>query len=451
VFLSIATQSAAQSTLPPANLPAELKTLVRIKEKMRYSLEELPNYTCLQRIERTRLSAKARERLEERMRKQTREGRASTTLPLDSTDTVQVEVAFVDGKELYAWPGAERFEDRPLQDIVGFGSLSTGDFAVNARNLFVHNAARLDFAGEEQIEGRRVVRYDYSISLFMSGYSLFDGAHNAKVPHTGSIWADAETADLVRIESRAEDVPPPLTIASAVTQVDYASVRIGDASFLLPSFARMVMRFRRGAEHINQVRFLNYRAFGAESQLSFGEETGSPAGIESSLKFEEFQMPAGISLPVRLASEISSERAAVGDRIEATLESAIQQDGALLAPKGSRLLGRIRRLERYADPENYFLLALEFQELRTPNRRAHLQVELVEVAAFHGLVDTFGGQSVVRTEQSGALAGARLERTTIRTYANAALPGTGELYIQAKRFRIQPGLHMVWRTQSPKR
>jgi hypothetical protein len=44
--------------------------------------------------------------------------------------------------------------------------------------------------------------------------------------------------------------------------------------------------------------------------------------------------------------------------------------------------------------------------------------------------------------------GGRLERTTVQSYSNAPLPGTGELYIQAKRFRIRPGLRMVWKTQA---
>lgn len=206
------------------------------------------------------------------------------------------------------------------------------------------------------------------------------------------------------------------------------------------------MRFRAGAEHVNQVEFLHCREFGAESLLSFGEETRSPTSIELSLTLGEFQLPAGISLALRLDTEINSERAVVGDRIEATLESAIRKDGELLAPKGSRLLGRIRRLERFADPENYFIIALEFQELRTPNQRALVQVELVHVTKFSGLVEGFGGESVVRTEQSGGLSGLRVERTTVKSYSNAPLPGTGELYIQAEQFQIRPGLRMVWRT-----
>ena len=443
---SLPIDSAAQSALPQPSLPAELKMLVRIREKMRKNLEELPNYTCLQRIERTRLSAKARQRLEERIQQQKTEGRVAATSPLDSTDTVQVEVAFVDGKELYSWPGADRFEERGLQEIVGFGTLSTGDFAVNARNLFVNSVARLDFAGEEDIAGRRVVRYDYAVSLFMSRYSVFDGRHDARVPYVGSIWADAATADLVRVEMRAEEVPPPLSIASVLTQVDYASVPLGETNLLLPSSARMVMRFRTGAENANQVEFLNCREFGAESLLSFGEETRPPTSIELSLTLGEFQLPAGISLPLRLDTEINSERAAVGDRIEATLESAIEKGGELLAPKGSRVLGRIRRLERFADPEDYFIVALELQELRTPNSRALLQAELVHVNHFPGLIDRFDGASVVRTEQSVGLQGARVEHTTVKSYSNTPLPGTGELYIQSKRFRIPAGLRMVCRT-----
>jgi hypothetical protein len=282
----------------------------------------------------------------------------------------------------------------------------------------------------------------------MSRYALFDGVHRATVPYAGSFWADAETADLVRIEVRVEDVLPPLTITSVLTRVDYVPIPLGETSFLLPGSARMVMRFLSGVESINRTEFRNCRVFTAESELSFGDESGSAAGIGFKWTREDFELPPGISLPTRLDTEIDSGHAAVGDRIEATLQSAIENDGKVLAPKGSRLVGRIRRLERFTDPEDYFVLALELHELHTPNRRAHLRAELVYVTLFKGLVDRFGGDEVVRTQQREGITGSRIVRTTAESYFITPLPGTGELYIQAKRFRIRPGLHMVWKTQA---
>ena len=66
-------------------LSPEVLLLARIKVKMAENLKGLPNYTCLQTIERS-----------------TRDAGNRRYRPLD---TVRVEVALVDGKELFAWPG----------------------------------------------------------------------------------------------------------------------------------------------------------------------------------------------------------------------------------------------------------------------------------------------------------------------------------------------------------
>lgn len=442
--ISHAGPAAAQSALPKVELPPELRTLVRIKQKVRRSLDELPNYTCLQRIERTRLNAEAGRRAKEKIKRRGRTGRESVYLPLDSIDALEVEVALVDGKELYSWPGADGFEDRPLSEIVGFGMVGTGDFANHVRALFVNGVARLDYAGEEVIDARRTLRYDYQVSLFMSRYSVSDGANQATVPYAGSIWADAETADLVRVEVRTEDVPPPLNIASTVTQVDYTSVPLGDSDFLLPASARLVTNFRAGGSNANTTEFRNCREFGAESLLSFDDD--STAGMDSSLTLQQFELPTRISLTVRLDAGINSESSVAGDRVEATLASDVRRDGELLAPKGSLLIGRIRRLERFTDPRNHFIVGLEFTELRTPTRRARIRTELAHVTQFGGLVEQFGEERKSYSKQGGGLAGDGLERTTIESYSMEPLPGTSEIYVRANRLRIPAGLRMVWRT-----
>ncbi|MEX2300317.1 MAG: hypothetical protein WD733_05240 [Bryobacterales bacterium] len=417
--------------------------LVRIREKVRASLNELPNYTCRQRIERTRLSGEANR--QRGRRRQNSVGRESIYAPLDSTDALEVEVALVDGKELYSWPGADGFENRALSEIVGFGMVGTGDFAQQVRALFLNNVGRLDYTGEETIGGRRTLRYDFQVSLFMSRLTVSDGTNQATVPYAGSFWADAETAGLIRLEVRTENVAPPLNITGTLTQVEYAGVTLGEGEFLLPLSARLATNFRGGETSVNSTDFRDCRSFGAESLLSF-DAADSDAAVESSLALEEFSLPAKTSLTVRLDAEINSESSVAGDRIQATLASEVKRDGVVLAPKGSLLIGRIRRLERFTDPKNHFIVGIEFTELQTPNRRARVAAELVHVTRFGGLVDRFGEERVNYQRQGGGLAGQGLERTTVESYGTASLPGTSELYVQASRLRIPRGLRMVWRT-----
>ena len=64
--------------------------LSHIREKMAGILLRQPNYTCTETVERTRQSVGNHSRIE---------------------DTMRLEVALVDGKEMFAWPGSKQFED----------------------------------------------------------------------------------------------------------------------------------------------------------------------------------------------------------------------------------------------------------------------------------------------------------------------------------------------------
>src|SRR5258708_4923052 len=79
-----------------AVLPAQSE-LPQIKKQMQQHLSRLANLTCLETIQRSTVS---------------RNGRTQTN------DTLRLEVAFVDGKELYSRLGAGKFDDRALG---GFG------------------------------------------------------------------------------------------------------------------------------------------------------------------------------------------------------------------------------------------------------------------------------------------------------------------------------------------
>ena len=72
--------------------------LTRFQEKVRQDITGLPNYTCLETIERSR-----------------RDPHAHSFKPVD---TVRIEVSSVEGKEMFAWPGSNHFEDQKASSQV---------------------------------------------------------------------------------------------------------------------------------------------------------------------------------------------------------------------------------------------------------------------------------------------------------------------------------------------
>src|SRR5689334_1179660 len=106
--------------------------LEKIRIQMIDNLMHLPNYTCLQTIERTRRRAPARR--------------------FELVDMIRLEVALVNGHELFSWPGAGKFDDKEIADLVPGGAIGNGNFALHAKSVFQGNP-RYRYAGEEAAGG----------------------------------------------------------------------------------------------------------------------------------------------------------------------------------------------------------------------------------------------------------------------------------------------------------
>ena len=118
--------------------------LARIRYHMSQNLTQIPNYTCTQTIERSTRRAKGRK--------------------FQLIDTLRLEVALVNGNEMFAWPGSGRFEDKKIADLVGRGgAIGNGAFAGHARAVFLSGAPR--FSGRSRRIGLRNVYYQRGIDL----------------------------------------------------------------------------------------------------------------------------------------------------------------------------------------------------------------------------------------------------------------------------------------------
>src|SRR5438105_1725878 len=96
------------SSIAADDLPEHVLNLSKIRRRMAEHLNRLPNYTCLETLERRVAHGSGKWR------------------PLD---LIHVDVAVVDGRELYSWPGKQSFDDRSVVEMVKGGLISDGDFA----------------------------------------------------------------------------------------------------------------------------------------------------------------------------------------------------------------------------------------------------------------------------------------------------------------------------------
>jgi hypothetical protein len=100
-------------------------------------------------------------------------------------------------------------------------------------------------------------------------------------------------------------------------------------------------------------------------------------------RYDDYQVPAGTPLVVRLRTSLDSASGQVDDAVRATLLSAVSQDGAELIPKGSTLHGKVIDVEPASKQKPIGRLVVEFNviEHSETHSLATIQTRSVPFAA----------------------------------------------------------------------
>jgi len=252
-----------------SELPKHVLQLAQLKRNVQAALKTLPNYSCLETIERS-------------IRKNAQQ-------PFRHIDMVHVEVAVTGDRELYSWPGANKFEDRDITDMINSGTVSNGEFALALRSVIVNNVSIVTWHSYEEQFGRfnelyaakrRTIRWDYRIPYNLSGWILRYGGRQGRVSEAGSFWADAESLDVLRLETNADEIPPDLPLTAVKNTLEYARVRFGSQDLLIPQSAELTVTELTGQQRRNVIEFSHCREFGARTIVSFdapAHATGWPS------------------------------------------------------------------------------------------------------------------------------------------------------------------------------
>ena len=318
--------------------------LSRIRQAIRAHLDGMPNFTCLQTVERYQLAPKAKHE--------------------ELIDVLRLEVAYVSNKEMYAWPGSHHFEDRDLREIVSTGAFSTGGFALHARSIFLGSNTTFTYVGEETIDNKPAWRYDYTTPQFRSDYNINNPVKgvSAAVPYHGSIWADRRDSNLLRISIQTGEIPAEIEIESASDQLDYQPMKIGSIDALLPRQNIIYILDNRGNTSINRTRLSRCKQYSGESTISF-DDISESATVERKVE-RAIVLPPNLEVSLALTEDLIHGESAVGDAIQATLRNDLRVNKELIAPKGSIARGRIVRFEHSNVTHSVYNITLLFEELR---------------------------------------------------------------------------------------
>ena len=318
-----------------------------IQAKASENLAALPNYTCTLTIRRSQENAR--------------------TGKLEDRDTVRLEVAMIEGKEQFGWPGDKRIDEPEIARLVKTGAIGSGMFGLMTRNVFLSTFTSFLFVAEEERSGRRALKYAYHVPAGSSGCRLVFDDRDVIAGYEGLFWVDRDTLDLIELEFEAKDIPPSLRKAAARGRIEYSRAGIGGAARLLPAVAELILQDPDGLESRNLTLFHGCREFAGQSFISFTDP--APATARSTEpKVAEVTLPERVSLKLVLESGIR-EYSAIGERVRLTVNEPLKHKGRILAPKGAVVTGRIQRLE---ERSGFFLIEIGFDGIEWEGSRADL-------------------------------------------------------------------------------
>ena len=388
------------------------RLLGRVRQQVEANLAGLTNFTCGEMMDRSIRTSSGATIFRERLR-------------LDVLGTAS--------GDLFSWPGSASFANDPPGNWIAAGAIGTGNFVGFLHNLFVSSAATIEYKGIETTAQQALYRFDFRVPLLGSKHTLVVEGVKAETAYSGSFWVDQKSLDVVRLETHAQEIPPELDCREERQSVTYGRIRLGIDDRLLPSAAELTLISREGIEHRNSVTFSGCRHYSVESSLSF-KTNASPARTLS--QSAQVTVPPGTTLILRLNEPISDRESAAGDQIVAVLQKAVMA-GPVRLPKGTRVLGRTRRLEQHLSQHAWTLVGLEFFAAETPMGRVTFSARLTGPRAGPDVVtsgDLNHGPEVVHN------VGLDIDDDGRGT-------GVGTFRIDGKELHIARGFRTIWKTQ----
>jgi hypothetical protein len=334
----------------------------QLYEHARNNARRTPHYTCVQNITRTQY---APEVLKKSASCATLiAARRQSRIPGDvsSHDRLRLDVAVVDGAEMFSWAGAGKFETKNIEDLIEGGASGSGDFASFLLSVFGGEAEKIGYAGLREIPEGRFALFSYIVPLPKSQYTYHTTGPNRTIGYGGTFLVDPDSAELQRLTVETDEFPPGENVCRVEDTMDYHRVKIGSGDFMLPEVTEMDVLFRNGGAAVNQTVYTDCRQFAGETTIRFDDADASGAAAPAKAVLPP--LPAGTGLRVALAQPIDTSSAAAGDEITGVLlEDAKNKTGTVNARRNDRLHGRILRLEQVMGTTPHWIVAIRFDTI----------------------------------------------------------------------------------------
>jgi hypothetical protein len=237
------------------------------------------------------------------------------------------------------------------------------------------------------------VEFGFRVPFDKSGFSVGNRTYSAIVPYAGVFLADPKSFDIVRLVVDVDQLPEQLHACDDTTTLDYASVLLNDAQFLLPRRALLRIVNDDRSEFENRTAFSGCHEFLGESKLRFDTPAASQTEAGERSVYQPLSVPAGLDFALALARPIDTKTAAAGDTIIATLTSALaDKSNHVLFPRGAVVTGRIVQiLRRYG--AHSLVVGIRLETIENGGVRQPFLARLATLVITVGYAIPFGGLS----------------------------------------------------------
>ena len=266
--------AAAKPTGPPDPSDAERKQVLRdTREWALNYVKTLPDFLCI----------------EDTVRSVDPHYQVGSEGSWASQDRVQEKLTFFDHKENYElYMHNDTAVVNKSADSLG-GARSTGEWASLLGEIF-EPSTQTDFrwVAWKTVRGKLAYEYQYVVEREYSQETISHGDKEKIITgFRGSVFVQKGTNAVLRVTVTPE-IPPSFPVQDVDQTVDYDYRRIGtkddsecaatttDDCYLLPQKSMVTMRDGQMGNR-NEIRWVNYRKYSADSTLKFDETDAAPA------------------------------------------------------------------------------------------------------------------------------------------------------------------------------
>jgi hypothetical protein len=329
----------------------------RARNRVLDSMRRAPRYTCTETIERHTFDSRR-----ETHSCETR----SVGDKLAAQDRLRLDVAVTQNSEIFSWHGEKQFAEGEIGDLVSYGMIGSGLFSSFLAGIFGDSRylSRFGYVGSPIVDGELLAEYEFVMPAAASHWLMRAGSAHVIAPYHGSVWVDPNTAGLRHIHIVADDLPPELQTCSVDVDLRYHIIQLGSNEFVIPESAVTSSTGPSGIRSVSETKFLQCHEFLGESTLHFDstDEAATPATAVP-VAPETKDLPSGLHFAVDLETSIDINQSWVGDPIVGRLKDTIKLSNEVLAPKGSKVVGRLVALRTSIRPDERLEVGFNWQQI----------------------------------------------------------------------------------------